>query len=361
MRLISLLTAILVTATLYLVVFERDALLAFAAVTEDGTEQGETAEDAQERVSVVAMRSVAREIDSAVLVRGRTEAARQVDVRAETSGLVISEPLRKGAYVEAGQLLCRLDVGTREATLAEAEARLAEAQINNTAAARLAEGGFASETRAVGAQATLQAAEAGVQAAKKELERLNITAPFEGLLESDAAELGSLLQPGGHCATIIQLDPIKLVGFVPETQVNRVTVGAMAGARLATGQDVQGRVTFLSRSADETTRTFRVEIEVPNSDLTIRDGQTAEIVIASAGAEAHLVPGSALTLSDEGTLGVRVVEDGAAMFKPVTLLRDTVDGVWITGLAPEADIITVGQEFVTDGVAVETTYEEASQ
>ena len=361
MRLISLLTAILVTIALYFVVLERETLLAFAAASDTSEVETETSEDAAARVSVVAMRSVAKEIDSAVLVRGRTEAARQVDVRAETMGLVISEPLRKGAYVEAGQLLCELDPGTRGAMLAEAQASLAEAEINNTAAARLAEGGFASEARAVGAQATLQAAQAGVEAARKELERLIIKAPFAGLLESDAAELGSLLQTGGHCATIIQLNPIKLVGFVPETEVNRVTVGATAGATLATGGQVQGRVTFLSRSADEMTRTFRVEISVPNDDLAIRDGQTAEIIIASDGADAHLIPGSALTLSDEGTIGVRVVQDGAAQFRPITLLRDTVDGVWISGLDQEAEIITIGQEYVIDGVPVNVTYQEADQ
>lgn len=359
MRLISILTAVLVTAALYLLVFEREALLAVAAVTEPEGEQTAQADETMAAVSVVALRSVAQQIDSAVLVRGRTEAARQVDVRSETSGLVISEPLRKGAYVEAGQLLCELDAGTREATLAEAEARLAEAVINNTAAERLAEGGFASETRAAGAQATLQAAQAAVKAAKKELDRLKITAPFEGLLESDVAELGSLLQPGSQCATIIQLDPIKLVGFIPETAVNRVTVGVTAGAMLATGERVQGRVTFLSRSADETTRTFRVEIEVPNENLGIRDGQTAEIVIASDGADAHLIPGSALTLSDEGTIGVRIVEDSRARFVPVTLLRDTTNGVWVGGLDPEVDIITVGQEYVSDGVLVKVTYQEA--
>jgi len=361
MRLISLLTAVLVTTALYFLVFERDTLLAVAAVSDTPKETTADTGEVAEAVAVVALKSVAQQIDSAVLVRGRTQAARQVDVRSETSGLVISEPLRKGAYVEAGQLLCHLDPGTRDAMLTEAEARLAEAQINNTAAARLAEGGFASETRVVGAQATLQSAEAAVQAARKELDRLNIKAPFEGLLESDAAELGSLLQPGGQCATIIQLNPIKLVGFVPETQVNRVTVGATAGATLATGEIVQGRVTFLSRSADDTTRTFRVEMEVANDDLSIRDGQTAEIIIASDGANAHLIPGSALTLSDEGTMGVRLVEDGKAKFAPVTLLRDTVDGVWISGLDQEVQIITVGQEYVTDGVPVKVSFVGASE
>ena len=74
---------------------------------------------------------------------------------------------------------------------------------------------------------------------------------------------------GDPCATILQLDPIKLVGFVPEADVGRVTVGAPAGARLVEGGTVSGKVTFVSRSADETTRTFRVEIEVPNADLAI--------------------------------------------------------------------------------------------
>ena len=231
----------------------------------------------------------------------------------DTSATVISEPLRKGAFVEKGDLLCKLDPGTREAALAEArarlseaktrvpeaearlieaEARLDEAEINNNAATKLQKGGYASETRLVATEAQVRAAEAGVAsaksglestnagiesaaaavaAAKREIDRLTIFAPFRGLLESDAAEIGSLMQPGSLCATIIQLDPIKLVGYVPETQVSRVSVGAMAGAELSNGDRVQGQVIFLSRSADPTTRTFEVEIEVPNPDLTKED------------------------------------------------------------------------------------------
>ena len=115
------------------------------------------------------------------------------------------------------------------------------------------------------AKAGIQSAEAGVAAANKEIERLEIRAPFAGLLESDAAELGSLLQPGGLCATIIQLDPIKLVGFVPETDVDKVKLGAPAGARLATDRTTSGTVSFLGRTADPNTRTFRVEVQVPNT------------------------------------------------------------------------------------------------
>ncbi|MCO6382570.1 efflux RND transporter periplasmic adaptor subunit [Oceanicola sp. 502str15] len=417
MRLFSILLALCVAAALYLVVMQRDVLLSVAgggeaeapasetapeaprSVEEDGTGAGAT-----RVVSVMAIDSEAREVDSAVITRGRTEAARQVTVRAETPGQIVSEPLRKGAFVEAGQMLCVIDAGTRETQLAQAEAQLAsaraglpeslarvaeaeaaleEAEINDRAASQLSEGGYASETRVAatkaavssaraavqaaqsgveGAKSQVQTAEAAVATAQKDIDRLTITAPFSGLLESDSAELGVLLQSGSDCATILQLDPIKLVGFVPETEVSRVKVGAKAGARLATGEEVTGEVTFLSRSADAQTRTFRVEVQVPNADLEIRDGQTAEIVISAAGAKAHLLPQSSLTLDDGGALGVRWVdEENTARFAPVTVLRDTVDGIWVTGLPETARVITRGQEYVVEGVPVKVTLEELTQ
>nr|WP_170538725.1 efflux RND transporter periplasmic adaptor subunit [Ruegeria arenilitoris] len=408
MRLISLVNAVLVIVALYFVVFERDALFAFAG-REDAASQSDAGAEASDAsavqaVGVVALRSTAREIDSAVLLRGETKAIRQVEVLAETTSTVISEPKRKGTFVEAGDLLCELDPGSRpaqlaqakaakleaesrvpeaEARLEEAHARVAEAEINLIAARKLSETGFGSETRRIAAEAEMstakagikaaeaelkateagiEAAEAAVAAAELELDRITIEAPFQGLLESDAAELGSLMQPGSLCATVIQLDPIKLVGFVPETEVNRVTVGAPAQAQLVTGLQVEGRVTFLSRSADETTRTFEVEITVPNPELLIRDGQTASIRIAAEGAKAHLLPQSALTLNNEGQLGVRTVGAGNVVdFAPIRLLRDTADGVWVGGLAETVDIIVVGQEFVTAGVVVAPTYKDVSQ
>ncbi|MES0860826.1 efflux RND transporter periplasmic adaptor subunit [Ruegeria sp. SCPT10] len=408
MRLISFINALLVIVALYFLVFERDSLFAFAGrddadapAAAEGENPDAAAEDA---VRVVAIRSQAREIDSAVLLRGETQANRQVEVLAETTSTVVSEPKRRGAFVESGDLLCELDPGSRPASLAEAMARkleaesripesearleeahalVAEAEINLTAARKLSETGFGSETRRISSEAAMSSAEAGiksaeagleatragieaaaaeVEAAQREINRLTIDAPFRGLLESDTAELGSLMQPGSLCATVIQLDPIKLVGFVPETEVNRVQVGAEASAQLVTGRQVEGRVTFLSRSADETTRTFEVEITVPNADLTIRDGQTATIRIAAEGAKAHLLPQSALTLNNEGQLGVRTVGAGNIVdFAPIRVLRDTAEGVWVGGLAETVDIIVVGQEFVIRGVTVAPTYQEASQ
>lgn len=419
MRIFPILAALAVALLLAMSILARPQLMALLgmeappaeqsagdapeAIAENGAEA--SAPEAENLVRVMVRRLEAERVDSAVLLRGETEAIRQVDVRSETSAVVESDPLRKGASVEAGDALCVLDPGTREVALAEAsarlsearsrlpeaqarlteaEARLEEANINQNAAAKLKEDGFASQTRLASADAAAAAARAGVSSAQsgltaaqsgieaaraavasaeKEIDRLVIKAPFSGLLESDTAELGSLLQPGALCATIIQLDPIKLVGFVPETEVHRIETGAQAGARLAAGgREVIGEVTFLSRSADPQTRTFRVEIEVPNGDLSIRDGQTAEIAIASEGMKAHLVPQSAMTLNDEGTLGLRLVDEAAVVdFVPIEIMRDTAEGVWVTGLPQVADVIVTGQEYVTEGVKVAPTWQELSQ
>ena len=428
MRLFPILTAAIVCVVLYFAILDRETLVGFASqfggseATETAEPEAETAEVAaseiDDRVHVTVRQSQAQTAENAVILRGRTEAVRQVTVAAETSGRIVSEPIRAGATVTAGQLMCEIDPrhprrragrsrgpvagGPRPAFPRPKRAcpnpkrvwpKLAPRswRPRSTAPppARLSESGFASETRAAtasaalasasaaveAAQAGVQAAEAGIQSAQsgilaaeasviraeEDIARLTITAPFDGVLESDTAELGSLMQPGTPCATIIQLDPMKLVGFVPEAQVDRINLGAMAGARLSTGAEVVGEVTFLSRSADPQTRTFRVEILVNNADRRIRDGQSADIIVETPGTLAHLLPTSAMTLNDEGTLGVRIVVDGIVEFAPVQLLRDTARGVWLAGLPEQVDIITVGQDFVTQGVPVRVTYEELTQ
>lgn len=404
MRIMPLVTAGLVLAFLYFWVIDRDQLMVLAGA-DPVTETTETADvnevDLDALIKVVVRTSQEQSIENAVILRGRTEAARSVVVRAETNGAVISEPLRKGAYVNQGDLLCEIEPGTRSAAVDEAKARLAqaeasvpqarasltqaeaqlrEAEVNLNAARTLKEDGYATETRVLAAEAAWEAAQAGVEGARSglvsaetsiisaraalanaelELSRVAIHAPFAGLLESDTAELGSFLSTGADCATIIQLDTVKLVGFVPELEVGKITVGAPAMARLADGTEVTGRVTFLSRSADETTRTFRTEIEVQNADLSIRDGQTADIIIGSEGRMAHLVPQSALTLNDDGDIGLRTIDaSNTVAFYPIEIVRDTINGVWVTGLPATIDIIVLGQEYVIDGVQVNPTYQE---
>ena len=354
MRFSSILIALLVCVAFAYFILGRQTDPVVAQETEMATPV------VDKTVSVLVMKSSAQDVTSGIVLRGQTAASKTVQAKAETSGAVISSPIRKGTLVEQGELLCELEVGTKSAAVAEARARLAEAEVNNAASANLVKKEFASETTAIARQASLEAAIAGLDRAERDLENTKIVAPFDGLLESDTAELGDFMQPGTPCATVLALDPIKLIGYATEIQVSRISVGALAGARLIDGTEVTGKVTFISRSADPTTRTFLVEITVPNEKLEIRDGATADILIGLAGVQGHLVPQSALTLNGDGELGLRIAIDNIARFNTIKVIRDTPEGMWVTGLPETVDIIVVGQEYVTDGSQIRTTYKGAN-
>lgn len=379
MRIVSIITALFAAAALYGFLIERETVLGFVRSNLSGEANSEnipsvevaeareeeeivavTSEDNKsgEKVSVIALRSVAQPVESGVTIRGQTEALRFVDVRSQNSGIIISEPKRKGNFVTKGEPLCQLDPGTSEAGLAEAKAKLEEARLNNRTTNQLAQGGFATETRVNAAKATLEAAEAAYERAQDIIARQIMTAPFDGLLESDAAEFGSLLQMGSLCARIIQLDPINFVGYISETEVEKIAIGDAAKIRFLSDRTASGNVKFISRSADSNTRTFRIELLLANSDLTIRDGLAAEAFIATDNEMAHLLPQSVLTLNDDGRLGVRIVNENVARFFAVSIIRDTTNGVWVTGLPEQIDVIILGHEYVIDGTPVEATYRD---
>lgn len=303
-------------------------------------------------VPVLVLESTARETSATLIVRGRTEAARNVRVAARTSGSVISPPLRRGARVSQGDPLCELDPGVRDAELAEVEAGLIEAEAEVNASTRLSQKGYAAEMTLKTRQARLEAAEARLNRVKWDIEQLIIRAPFDGVLESDTAELGTFLSPGEVCANVIDLSSIKVAGFVSEKEIDLLSVGQEAHARLINGIEAVGNISFLSRVADEQTRTFAVEVMLPNPEGRIRDGMTAELRIGMPEGKGHLVPQSALTLDDDGQMGVRIDEDGIARFRPVQILSLEPGGVWVGGLEDQVRIIVVGQEFVRDGRAI---------
>ena len=363
MRITPLITAALVALVLFGLVMKRDAVFAIVGrppadqPLQDQARDESTKVIAINAVEVVAIRSGLKSVDTGIVLSGLTQAARLVELQAETSGLVVTEPLRKGTQVEKGQVLCELDGGTRYIELEEARARLEEAQANQQTAATLASEGYGSETSRKAAEAALRAATASLERAEAEITRLRIRAPFSGLLESDTSEIGSLLQRGTLCATIIQIDPIKLVGFVAETDVDKIMPGTTAVARLVTGREIIGKVTFISRTGDPDTKTFRLEITASNEDLSIRDGATVEIFIATGARNAHLIPKSALTLNDDGRLGVQTVNEDKASFIPVDVIQDTAEGVWITGPPDNTGVIVVGHEYVIDGSEIQVTYQ----
>lgn len=291
-----------------------------------------------------------------VPLRGRTKAKASVSVMPETQGVVRQVHVEKGRKVAAGDLICTLDQGTRAAAVIQAEAALAQAQQDFDTNAALREKGLQPVNSARAVEVALRAAEAGLENAKAELERTEVRARVGGVVQDPLASVGSMLGAGAPCATVVQLDPMLFAGMVPEARVAYAKLGLPATVTTVTGQTVEGKVSYISSTADPATRSFAIEIELPNADAKVLDGVTAEAIVKVGTAPAHLVPQSVLTLDDNGVLGVRAVgADSKVAFYPVTIMKDTREGVWVTGLPPRVAIITVGQEFVQEGHAVQAT------
>ncbi len=294
----------------------------------------------------------AEQIASGIALSGEAEAARKLEVRAETSGQVISEPISSGTSVKQGDILCELEPGSRQAALDQANAALATAVTQYESTRSLKNRGLASTAALQNANANLEQAQSAVDNAEREISRLTITAPFDGVLENQTAELGTLLQPGSPCASIIALDRLVLVGYAAETQVDKIRMNAPARGILRDGNELDGVVTFVAATADPQTRTFRTEVSVTNSGK-VRDGASVRIEIALAGVMGHLIPQNALTLNNEGVLGVKINENGVARFVEVEMVRDTPEGIWVTGLTDQVEIIIQGQEYAVDGQEID--------
>ncbi|MCY3621936.1 MAG: efflux RND transporter periplasmic adaptor subunit [Gammaproteobacteria bacterium] len=286
-------------------------------------------------------------------LRGRTENKRTVVVRAETSGRVVARPVERGDAVASGDLLCQIAEEDRRSRVEEGEQDVNQARLEHAGSLKLKDRGLQSETAIARARATLASAEARFDAATLDLDRIYVRAPFEGVVEDVQLEVGDYAQLGTPCARIVDLDPMLLIGQVTERNADRLAVGSPATGRLSTGAEVSGTISFVGYEADPGTRTYRVEVTVPNADSRLRSGVTAEIDIRVGELLAHKITPAVFALDDEGQLGVRIIgADYRVEFRLVEVVADDRDGVWVTGLPRQTTLITVGQEFVSAGELV---------
>lgn len=291
-----------------------------------------------------------------VPLRGRTSAKTLISVVPQTQGTVEAVLVEKGQTVAAGDVLCRLDKGDREAAVAQAKAAVATAKTAFDSNVALRKQGLAPANSGLQLEAALKQAQVGLDTARTELGRTEVKATIAGVVQAPLAQVGSMAGPTAACATIVQLDPMLFKTQVPEARIAYAKVGLPATVTTVTGHTVEGKVSYISSVADEATRSFAAEVELPNPDGKVLDGITASAIVNIGTAPGHLLPQSVLTLDDEGVLGVRAVDgDSKVDFYPVTIVQDSRDGVWVTGLPPTVDVITVGQEFVIPGQTVKAT------
>jgi multidrug efflux system membrane fusion protein len=330
-----------------------------AAVTrgkspESASESSATPRGERSLMRVSTVKSLAQSVVNEVTVSARTEPNRSVEIRAEAEGRIVELNAERGALIREGAQIARIDMRDLEARLAEASARIDQHRLEFEAAERLVSQALLSEVQIAEARAQLVASEAALANIELEIEHTRVYAPFEAVVQEREIEIGDFVQVGDTIADLVDTNPLIVVGAVSEQEVGALTVGSPGSAEIIGGQSVEGTIRYISPVADQATRTFQVELAVPNSGNRLRAGMTAELRLAGDEIVGHLLSPGLLTLDDTGTIGVKSVDaENRVRFVPVEILRSTSEGVWVSGLPQTTRIIAVGQGFVTDGEPVE--------
>jgi multidrug efflux system membrane fusion protein len=345
---------------LALVVFVAAALWVatghFASVgsetPEPGTPTPAPVAEAPKRTVAVVRAEVA---DYARLIRvsGVTEADKLAVLAARSNGLVEELTAQPGDAVERGAVVMLLEGEDVRAAVKTAQDQLAQAAEQLAVGEALFAKGSLPETQLTARRAAKSAAEGALSQAQAAADRLSLIAPFSGTVDAVDVEEGEWVQQGTAIATLISLDPIIVKAEVAERDVAHVSVGAKAQVRLVSGVELEGTVKHLARKASDKTRTFALEVDLPNPDGAIPSGMTAEVRLTAATQPALTVPRSVLTLNEAGQVGLRVVGEGdIAAFLPVELIDDTEGGFVVAGVPQGARVIVAGQDLVRDGDAV---------
>jgi multidrug efflux system membrane fusion protein len=302
----------------------------------------------------------AEEVTRYISVYGQTAPARTITISAETEGRVKTIGADRGTRMRKGDIVLRLDLRDREARLAQAKASVNEHRTSYEAQLKLKSDGYVSDTQIAETVAKLETARAELIRAELDLEYMVVRAPFDGVLQEREVEVGDFVRAGDNVATLVDNTKIIVSGTIAEQDARFVQVNNSGQGVLATGQEVTGRIRYVAPVADQSTRTFNVELEVDNPDGSLPAGVTAQMRLPGGKTFAHKISPALLTLDANGNVGIKVVSEyDVVEFFRVELSQSDADGVWISGLPDRARIIVVGQGYVAVGQIVEPVFAQS--
>lgn len=343
------------------------------------------------------------QIDQSIELQGQTTHNKKIDVKSETTGNITNISFNRGDKVSKGDNLITISIENRNELLNSAKKDLErlnkELELNEknkinrlsqnkeliklyeiefASAKQLIDKGLSSKSKLSLASFNLANAradqediminfesqqssiEAQIASFKSQLKNIEldiqntlINAPFSGIISDKMIEESEYITPGNTLFTIIDLNPIKIQGYLSEFDVNKINLGTKAVIENTNGIKKIGKISFISPSAETSTRTFEITIEADNGDISFKSGITTKITIAGSELKAHKIPPSILTLLDDGTVGVKAINnESIVVFYPTTSVKDTIDGIWVSGLPDTVNLIITGQEYVSVGESI---------
>jgi multidrug efflux system membrane fusion protein len=209
-------------------------------------------------------------------------------------------------------------------------------------------------------EARFEGAKSSLVVLQDQLAKSRITAPIAGWLETVHVDVGEQMPSGAAAATILNMEELSIIVAVPQTNIAQVAIGNPVSIDVAGVGQRTGKVSRIASISTSTTRTFDVEITVPNPDRMLRAGMTVEADIDVGYQPAFGMSPAHLSVTSDGSLTAKVDDDGVVRVVPVELVRSGVEQVFVSGLANGDRLLTFGQAFVEAGDMVRVLMEPTS-
>jgi len=344
------------------------AFIFWMASGTDGDRAEQIADNANNKANAVVEKPIpqvrTQQFDAQLVARsislyGRSAADRETNLGAEIAGRVEDVLAKRGSFVNKGDVIVKMEQNDLPQLLQRAKTLYKQREIEYQGAKKLAAQGFQGKARLAEAATALSDASTNVFTIELQLAKTVIIAPISGILNERHVEVGDYLAKGNPIATIADINPLIIKADVTEIDVNNVQLEQVAKVRLVSGQEVEGKVRYISRVANAATNTFRIEVAIDNDDLSLSAGGSAELSLPLRQEWAVKLSPSTLALDEAGVIGVKTVVDEHVVFTPIDILKADAQGSWLTGLGKQPEVITVGQGFVRAGDRVDAVLTRA--
>lgn len=277
-------------------------------------------------------------------------------VKANFKAVVNKILIKRGRFVKKGEVILELKSDEIEKRLVEAKARHTHKLSEHESCKSLAKKLYTSHNDYLAKIAELEQSKANLQKAETDVGELKVTALDDGYLEECFVHEGDTVFAQDKLVNLVYSDFAYVRSYVSEEIIEKLNIGIQVNVKLGE-YECSGKVSGLSRVADPATRSFYVDsiVEVPNN---VNFGTTAEVTFILPQRKGFWINGSALTLDDNGVLGIKALEDSRVVFLPVKLSSMTEHGAYIEHDANELALIAYGGEFLLPGQSTEVIWQE---
>lgn len=304
-------------------------------------------------------------------VQGNVTTKDLLVITPEYNGILTHVYVKEGQKVSKGQVLAKIDDGGLGQQLAQVQIQADLAKTTYERQKRLWDQNIGSEIQFLQAKSNFEAQTKAVNQLENQIAKTVVKAPFSGTIDDVITEQGSVVAAGqSPLMRLVNLNNMYIETEVPETYIRDVTKGKHVNVEFPVlGKTVQTQVRQASDFINPSNRTFKVEVDIPDNEKSIKPNLTARLQINDYTNErAILIPQSVISENAEGEQYVYIVDgkneknEGLAHKTIITTGKTQGDVIEVlSGIENGTEIIKEGARSVKDNQTVKVIEVESAK